>query len=237
MTSIQIVKWEKIDTSKYKKLFKWDIYIIHVRISDVDIVATKMINDIQTNTWINDLDLIDQQAYSERMKPTINKLVKDIYEKVDWEVTTDFWEYLVSHSAWNALNKVFSHTIIPLAELWKEQISWNPWFDFHTETLSELIAFWEAKYRSSWNSYTEALTQINDFINKKKDIKELSDLKKITTNNASKNAALWKKSYVAAFSINWIQYDKIFDNILNSDHIDPLLIYPEIYLIWVEVSK
>lgn len=235
MTSINIIDWREIDISNYWKISTWKIFIIHIRVTNIKDIANKMIVNIQDKSWINNLDLIDKEAYTERMEPTVNKLVNDIFKNVEDDVTEDFWEYLVSHSAWESLNKLHSHIVIPLAELWKEQITWNPWFDFHTETSTELIAFWESKYRSNWNSYRDALEQISSFITNKKDIKELSDLRRFVSNNASDNAINWDKAYVAAFSINWTRYNQIFDNVLNSEYINPLLNYPEIYLIWVEV--
>ncbi len=235
MTKIQIVSWEEIDITNYWKVSTWKIFIIHVRVNDIKWIADEMITDIMDKSWINNLDIIDRASYNVRMVPTVNKLVNNIFQKVENDVTKDFWEYLISHSAWNALNKLHSHIVIPLAELRKEQISWNPWFDFHTETLSQLISFWESKYRSRWNSYKEALEQIVSFITDNKDMKELSDLRKFVSENATLNAVNWKKSYVAAFSINWTNYDSIFDNIMNSNYIDSLLCSPEVYLIWVEI--
>ncbi|MDD2871055.1 MAG: hypothetical protein PHS49_03615 [Candidatus Gracilibacteria bacterium] len=237
MTKIQIVSGEEIDITNYGKVSTGKIFIIHVRVNDIKGIANEMITDIMDKSWINNLDIIDRASYNVRMVPTVNKLVNNIFQKVENDVTKDFGEYLISHSAGNALNKLHSHIVIPLAELRKEQISGNPGFDFHTETLSQLISFGESKYRSRGNSYKEALEQIVSFITDNKDMKELSDLRKFVSENATLNAVNGKKSYVAAFSINGTNYDSIFDNIMNSNYIDSLLCSPEVYLIGVEIGQ
>ena len=86
-----------------------------------------------------------------------------------------------------------------LQKLWKEKISGNPGFDFHTETPTEFIAFGEAKYRAASNAYNLALKQIKDFIQEKKDLKELSDLKNFVGAKAISNISnLNLKAFIAA---------------------------------------
>ena len=168
-------------------------------------------------------------------KKQLKKLVNEIFNKVNNTVTEEFGEYLVSISAKDILITKLDHKNIPLAELWKEKISGNPGFDFHTESPSYLITFGEAKYSSSINPHTHALSQIVDFINEKKDEADLIHLRNFASCKAVENAMNQKKAFVAAFSLNGTQFERIFNTVLTSSRIEPLLEYPELYIIGVEI--
>lgn len=217
-----------------------EVNLIHVRIKkdDIDITAKEMIVSISDKSWINTLTGFHKSSFLSRAEPTIKDLVDNILSKVTWNsINADFWEYLISYTAQESLEKNYHHDIIPLAELWNKKRSWNPWFDFHTETKTEYLAFWEAKYSWKTTPYKKALDQINDFIGLKKDEMDFIELEHLVKNkNTLKNADENKlKVYVAAFSINK-DCESTFNSILNSNLIDPLLIYPELYIIWIEVS-
>ena len=139
-------------------------------------------------------------------------------------------------TAQDVLENSFSHRKVPLAELFKEKVSGNPGFDFHTESNSCMIAFGEAKYSGSENTYTKALTQIVDFISLAKDDMELTDLQRFVSTKAVENALNGNKAYIAAFSINAKRPETVFNNVLKSDLLTQLVLYPELYLIGVEVN-
>jgi hypothetical protein len=232
---MEIKRIEIIDMSKFGKTAKGLVYCIHIKISDIESHAKEIINSISDTSWIKRLGVIEQKSYNARALQTINKLVTEIFEKVESVVSQEFGEYLVSISAKDTLKNNLDHKDIPLSELWKEKISGNPGFDFHTESPTKLISFGEAKYSSSSNPHSDAVNQIVGFIQNKKDEMELIDLKYFTSKEAIENALDEKKGFVAAFSINGKQYDRIFNTILKSDDIDPLLDFPEFYLIGVEI--
>lgn len=232
---MEIINIEKINMSGYGKIANGEVYKIHVRIDDVDERAKEIIRSISDNSWVARLDIVDKISYKARAEETIKKLVKEIFEKVDSIVTEEFGEYLVSESARDLLLQNFNHTKIPLAEIWKEKKTGNPGFDFHTESASQLISFGEAKFSNSQNPHTNAINQIVGFIDNNKDKMELADLRRFCSPDALENAVDGKKAYVAAFSINGKQYDRIFDTAINSDGFEQLLKFPELYLIGVEV--
>lgn len=232
---MEIVNIEKIDMTKYGKIAKGDVYKIHVRIDNVEERAKDLIKAISDKSWINGLDIVDQISYDARAGRTIIKLVTEIFEKVDTVVTEEFGEYLVSESARDSLCDNFRHIKLPLAEIWKEKKTGNPGFDFHTESQSQLISFGEAKYSSSTNPHTVAINQIVGFIAENKDKMELTDLKHFCSKDAITNAINGNKAFVAAFSVNGQQYNRIFDTALNSEGFEQLLNYPELYIIGVEV--
>lgn len=226
----------QIKSSKTIKLdsSETDIHIIHVIIDNLPSCAKTMIDNISDESWIAKLSPANQIAYEARARRTIDKLVRDIFMKIDNEVTANFGEYMISMTAQSTLETEKAHKKLPLAELFKEKVTSNPGFDFHTESHTTLLAFGEAKYSSRSNPYKNALTQINCFITLKKDLAELADLQHFASSQSIVNASLGKKAYIAAFSLN-NPSTMIFDKILESPHITPLLSFPELYLIGVEV--
>jgi hypothetical protein len=232
---MEIISIGKVNMTDYGKTSMGEVYKIHVKINDVELRAKEIIQSISDSSWISSLGIIEQLSYSARAKKTIEKLVKEIFEKVDTVVTEEFGEYLVSESAKDSLINHMSHTSIPLAEMWKEKKTGNPGFDFHTESPSNLISFGEAKYNSNSNPHTVAINQIVGFIKDGKDTMELVDLKNFTTTEAINNAIIGQRAYIAAFSINGQQYDRIFKTAFESEGFEKLLGFSELYLIGVEV--
>ena len=233
---MKIISTVQEDMTKHGKTTDCLVHSVHVKVQNVQARAEEMITSISDTSWIGKLDAIDQAAYKARAAKTINKLVNEILKKVENELPEDFGEYLISDVAQNVLNSSFRHTKVPLAELLKEKLSNNMGFDFHTENTGNLIVYGEAKYSGSDSPYTNAITQIVDFIKDEKDIAELVHLRKFVSDAAAKNAIKKQKAYVAAFSINAKNPQTILNNALKSGHLDGLLSYPELYLIGVEID-
>ena len=194
-----------------------------------------MVDIISSTSWINKLSAVDQASYSARAERTIQKLVNDIFVKVSSPISTQFGEYMVSITSQDALEESANHNALPLAELFKEKVSGNPGFDFHTETATTYLAFGEAKYSGRTTPYEKALVQIQDFVRLKKDEAELADLKNFCSEQAANNALHGQKAFVAAFSLNAKRVPRMFSKILACQEVIQLLEYPELYLIGVEV--
>ena len=222
--------------SDYDPLAKGTIYSIALEIPDIGKRAQEIFQVITDTSWLAPLDIIDQATYAARSKPTIDKIVNDILSKVSSSITDEFGEYMVSDSGQTALAQHLNHIRAPLAELIKEKISGNPGFDFHTESPDLIITFGEAKYSGVQSTHGRALSQIGDFIAQKKDIQELSDIRKFFHDVAIENAASGKKSFCAAFSIVSDDITTIMENALNSQYMTGLLCYEAVYLIGVKVS-
>ncbi|GAT63536.1 hypothetical protein [Paludibacter jiangxiensis] len=232
---MEILSIDIVNMEDYGKTSKGLVYKIHVKITDVESRAKEIIQSISNKSWINNLGVVEQMSYAARAEKTIVKLVTQIFEKVDDTVTEEFGEYLVSESARDSLINHMDHKFIPLAEIWKEKITGNPGFDFHTESSANLITFGEAKYSSNSNPHTIAINQIVGFIDDKKDIMDFVHLKNFASDEAMQKAINGEKAYVAAFSINGQQYERIFRTAIESDCFEKLLEYPELYLIGVEI--
>lgn len=147
----------------------------------------------------------------------------------------DLGEYLVSMNAQEALVQGLAHTKIPIAELWKEQISGNPGFDFHTLSTSEIIVYGEAKYRSTQNGYYDAFNKMSDFIHDNKMQRELRHLRVLASDNAAQNVLSNKLGFAAAFSVHTRNLGRTIENAIKYPSFNILLNYPEVYLITVEI--
>lgn len=167
-------------------------------------------------------------------------IFEDILSKVDTNVGSDFGEIMVSSTAVDTLCNNYYHKGVPLAELWKEKISGNPAFDFHTETPSFFISFGEAKFNSKNNSYGKAMEQVSGFIDKKKDTKEGSDLFNFISEKAFNNFDVFKlKAYSMSFSICGTEsQDAIIEKIKNNKYFEKLMKNAEeLYFIGIEVCS
>ena len=232
----EIVSQHKVNPKDYGYNGNCIITYIHVKIADIKKRAQIIKDDFLDLSWINKLDIATQTSYEKRANDTISKLIKDVLDKVENNITEQFGEILVSTSAKDTLCTHYNHKKIPLAELWKEKTSGNPGFDFHTETPTALIAFGEAKYKNSSNAYGSALKQIDSFIEKEKDLKELSDLKNFVSKQAIANiSGLKLKAFIAAFSLYNNNDDLNIKHIMRNKYVEKLLHHSELYIIGVEV--
>lgn len=212
------------------------IYCIHVQITNTREAADKIIEILEDKCWIKDLlDEDDLESYKKRVELTVTHIVEDILNRVENEVSSDFGEYLVSCISQITLKDNLNHDRILLAELWKEQISGNPGFDFHTYSPNDLLVYGEAKYNTSNNPYTNALEQIVNFIKIGKDIQEYTDLKRIFSKINSRHKFNKNKAFVASFSLNAKDIDTVFSNALKKEEVKKLTEYPELYILGVEV--
>lgn len=213
------------------------IYVIHVKIEDVNARAREITETILDTSWISSMNVVQRLSYTAAMSNTVDKLVNDILSKVKDVVTEDFGEYLVSDSAALALKNQYNHIKLAIAELWKEQASGNPGFDFHTESHTNLIVYGEAKYNATVSPYTVALTQIAAFVIDRKDEMDFIHLEPMVSKKAMENAIDKKRGYIAAFSLNAKDTKKIFENALKSAAANALYCHSELYLIGVEICN
>jgi hypothetical protein len=232
---MEVISAQKIDMSTLGIITECHVYQLKIKVSKVSECAREMIDMLADRSWVTSLNVIQRKSYQARSEKTINELVTNIFGKIEDEVTEEFGEYLISHSAGHALEETLTHKRLPLAELWKEKITGNPGFDFHTETSNELIIFGEAKYNASGSPYTVALQQIGDFIDAEKDLSEMVDLMHFAGENSINNVANGIKGFIAAFSLNAKNHDLVFNNALKSEAAQKLLCHRELYLIGIEI--
>lgn len=215
---MKIIHHEKISTESLPPEAIASTYISYIEIQDINTHAKNLFEVISDTSWINNLNPIAKKSYEETANKTIEKLSK-IFKEVKNTVTKEFGEFLVSMSSGHCLKIKENHVVLPLSELWKEKLSNNHGFDFHTVSPSNKIAFGEAKYVSDDNSYNAAAKQVNDFIEDSKDGIDAVHLMHLTTPESINNLLESKRGFIVAFSINSENYKLILDNTLKNEYI------------------
>lgn len=197
------------------------VKICVIRIKTINKIAEELTKIVLDKSWMMDLDARTQRCYRYTVEET-SKLLVDIFNKIkaqsssEKDIGVEFGEIMVSMGASRALNKLFNHVSLPIAELWKPQKKQNEGFDFHTVCPKKMVNFGEAKYSGISNPHGDALTQIIDFINVEKHLRDVLHLEKLAGEEACDNLDKESFGVVAAFSINSENYDLIIKNALES---------------------
>lgn len=179
------------------------IKLCHVKVSDLNKLADELTKLITDTSWMMSMDEGTQRAYRKTASDTASELVK-IFKSVTGSslIKKDFGELMVSIGSTRALEMVFNHAKLPIAELWKPQKKQNEGFDFHTECTDELINFGEAKFSSSGTPHGDAIDQSNNFIQEEKHLRDRVHLINLVSGNAINNLDNDDFGIVAAFSLN-----------------------------------
>ena len=144
-------------------------------------------------------------------------------------------KYVVSELARQALVNELKYLDIPLAELFKEQISGNPGFDFYSANLEQIIIFGEAKYNSRQNAYGKGMEQVNRFIVEEQDISDLNDIDKFFEDSSLSKAASGEKAYAVAFAAKTTKSEDIVKGIVSNKYYSNLATYKEVIYLAVNV--
>lgn len=181
-----------------------NIKICVVNIKTYQAIAEKISRTILDFSWMSSLDPTIKLAYNYTVRETANKLNAICNKIIDNpQIEKDFGEIMVSITASESLKQLFDHISLPISELWKEKVTGNHGFDFHTICPTDLIHFGEAKYSSTENSYTTAIEQADRFITQEKHYRDIPHLNGIIEKDEPiQNLAQSKFSIIAAFSIN-----------------------------------
>jgi hypothetical protein len=205
-----------------------NVKVCHVIVKDIKVMSEALAKAVLDTSWMTNLDVGSKRAYRRTVQETASALV-DIFNSTtkSSDVGSEFGEVMVSIGSTKALEKLFSHTILPIAELWKPQIKQNEGFDFHTVCSNEFINFGEAKYSGSVNPHGKAIDQSKDFIENEKHLRDYRDLKVLVSEAAIENLNNDSFGVVASFSINAANPFKVLEYAiasaqekLNSDNIE-----------------
>lgn len=226
-----------IDKIEIKDVNECKITFIRINPEDKKETIKKILEQISDISWIKKLipeELVD--SVNARVNPTVELLNKKLTEEDEGVITSKTGEYFVSEIARETIINELKYKDIPLSELWKEKVSSNPGFDYHSENNDSIIIFGEAKYVSKQNAYGKALKQVVDFIKNKKDVKEFVDLKKFVSDEAIKNANLGRKGYAIGFSSYSTSTEDLINNIKKSEYFNVLIKYEEIVIVAVDIN-
>ena len=146
---MNIIDFRKICFDKHNRA-----YFLRVQPDDLKDTLSQIFYVLSNLSWISNFDEdYIRESFQERAKATL----ADIYAKITTsstdEVSSDAGEYVVSELAREAIVDKLGYLDIPLAELYNKKKSGNPGFDFHSQSLDEVIIFGEAKYLDDRNAY------------------------------------------------------------------------------------
>lgn len=198
-----------------------NIFVCHVSISDLKKIATELSQTVTDHSWIISLDERARRAYETTAKKTAEKLVELFKTTLtaDNKIAGEFGELMVSMGSSKALEIVFGHRCLPIAELWKPKLSQNEGFDFHTVCPEEIINFGEAKFSSSSSASpygsAGAGSQANTFIKGNKHLMDNIHLGSLAGEKAALNLDGDLFGVVLAFSLNAQKPLAVFENALN----------------------
>lgn len=179
------------------------IKVCHVIVNNIKTISEALTKKVLDTSWMTNLDEGSKRAYDRTVQETASALV-EIFESTTTPsgVGSEFGEVMVSIGSTKALEKIFNHVILPIAELWKPQIKQNEGFDFHTVCSDELINFGEAKYSGSTNPHGNAIKQSKGFIADEKHQRDYVHLRVLASETAIENLRNDSFGIVASFSIN-----------------------------------
>lgn len=205
------------DHFEHSELSQGVIYACRVTVSDVGKLAAELARTIVDTSWMSELDHGARRTYESTVLRTADVL-REIFETMDPSspIAGEFGEMMVSMGSARALNMVFQHSRVPLAELWKPQIKQNGGFDFHTVCKDEIINFGEAKFSSVGSPHGIATAQIAEFIEHQKHLRDRSDLINLVSPNSISKLDNDEFGVVAAFSLNAAQKDVVLGNAVSS---------------------
>ncbi len=164
------------------------IKVCHVIVTDINIISEALTKRVLDTSWMTNLDVGSRRAYDRTVQETAAALVQIFKStKAPSDVGSEFGEIMVSIGSTKALEKIFDHEILPIAELWKPQLKQNEGFDFHTVCTNDYINFGEAKYSGSTNPHGNAITQSLGFIDDEKHLRDYVHLRELTSKAAVDN--------------------------------------------------
>jgi hypothetical protein len=179
------------------------VKLCHVHISDISQISKRLATSVVDTSWMVGLDQGAREAYEYTVQETAAILIKIFKAAEDaGSVVDEFGELMVSMGAAKSLEILFSHTLIPIAELWKPQAKQNEGFDFHSICSADHINFGEAKYSSSSTTYGVALDQAGGFLDTKKHKRDWVHLRNLCSPASIQNLNDNLHGVVAAFSVH-----------------------------------
>lgn len=228
---VKILECKKIDIEKHK-----NILFIRLDPGNLSVTIKDIITSFSDMSWISKFDKpYVRESFLKRAEASAKYLADKIQKEDSDDITKDSGEYVVSELARQALVNQLRYLDIPLAELFKEQISGNPGFDFYSANKEKVIIFGEAKYNSRQNAYGNGMEQVDRFIQEGQDLSDLNDIDKFFEEQSLMHAALGNKAYAIAFASKKTSSEKIINGIVSNTHYENIAVHKEVIYIAVNV--
>ena len=228
---VKILECKKIDIEKRN-----NILFIRLEPENLSVTIKDIITSFSDMSWISKFDKpYVRESFSKRAEASAKYLANKIQKEDSDDITKDSGEYVVSELARQALVNQLSYLDIPLAELFKEQISGNPGFDFYSANKEKVIIFGEAKYNSRQNAYGNGMEQVDRFIQEGQDLSDLNDIDKFFEEQSLDYAVSGKKAYAIAFASKKTSSEIIINGIVSNTHYENIAVHKEVIYIAVNV--
>lgn len=222
-----------------------NVFVCHVTVSDLEKIALELSKKVVDRSWITDLDNRARRAYETTADKTAQALI-EVFKTTLTEnnkVASEFGELMVSMGSSKALEIVFGHRCLPIAELWKPKLAQNEGFDFHTVCAENIINFGEAKFSASPSSSpygglsgesSGAGGQADGFIGATKHLMDGVHLGHLAGEDATSNLDNDQFGIVLGFSINAVNPLLVLKNaITHSQTYEHLKKAKNIYIVGV----
>lgn len=228
---MKVIDFIKIDEEKGKNVF-----FLRVDPEDIAVTLRDIIDVLSDLSWISKFDKpYLQESYKTRAETTVKHICKKIEEGTASGVYGDAAEYIVSEIARETLVEHLKYKDIPLGELFKEQVSGNPGFDYFTANLSDVIIFGEAKYLATQNAYGTGMRQVARFIKEGRDKADIADIQNFFSDNALTGVYNGTKGFSIAFSAKNTTSAALIQNIKKNTNYEDLSKYQELIFVAVNI--
>lgn len=216
---------------------KASVQFIRIDPEDISVTLSEILKAIMDLSWLKNFDAESlARSYEQRAQITIADIRRKIESCDTGKLTKDAGEYVVSELAREAIVSELNYLDIPLAELLGKKISGNPGFDFHSQNnATNTVIFGEAKYVTAHSGYPRAIDQIKAFVDDKKDIADIADLRDFCSAIALSRVIDGSKGFAAAFSAKSTPSDKLISAITAKDSFQEFLKYEEVILVAVNL--
>ena len=228
---MKVLECKKIDVENYNS-----ITYIRIDPENLSVTIRDIITSLSNLSWIAKFDKsYIRNSFFKRAEDTTEYLADKILKDDGDKITEDSGEYVVSELAREALVIELKYLDVPLAELFKEQVSGNPGFDFYSANKEKVIIFGEAKYSSGRNAYGIGMEQVDRFIREGQDVSDLNDIDKFFEEESLKLADNGDKAYAIAFAAKGTASDMIIKGIIRNKHYKDIAINKEVIFLAVNV--
>ena len=228
---MKVLECKKIDVENYNS-----ITYIRIDPENLSVTIRDIITSLSNLSWIAKFDKsYIRNSFFKRAEDTAEYLADKILKDDGDKITEDSGEYVVSELAREALVIELKYLDVPLAELFKEQVSGNPGFDFYSANKEKVIILGEAKYSSGRNAYGIGMEQVDRFIREGQDVSDLNDIDKFFEEESLKLADKGDKAYAIAFAAKGTASDMIIKGIIRNKHYKDIAINKEVIFLAVNV--